>query len=62
MYNFRVFGDFVPKKQTKKFDKIHKDFELYQVFMPNVLGQNARVFALYIYITYKKKQYILIDG
>ena len=27
------------KNQTRKIDKIHKDFELYQVFMYNICGK-----------------------
>ena len=47
-----------PKNHTKKNDKIHKNFELYQVFMHNFLYQNAWIFSLYI--AHKKNQHSLI--
>ena len=42
-----------PKNQTRKNDKIDKDFELYQVFMHNVS---------IIYIADQKNQHILFEG
>ena len=49
-----------PKNCTRKIDKIHKDFEQYQVFMHNFLYQNIWIFPLYI--IYKKNQHILVKG
>ena len=37
-----------PKNQTKKIYKIHKDFELYQVFMYNFLCQNVPILSYYV--------------
>ena len=36
---------------TRKSDKIHKDFELYQAFMHNFLSQNISIFPIYILLT-----------
>ena len=36
------------KNHTKKISSIHKDFELYQLFMHNFLHQNVLMFPLYI--------------
>ena len=36
---------------TRKSDKIHKDFELYQAFMHNFLSQNVSIFPIYILLT-----------
>ena len=47
------------KNHTKTIDKIHKDFELHQVFMHNFLCQN--VWILPLYIAYKKNQHILVQ-
>ena len=40
-----------PKNDTRKVHNTHKDFELFQVFMRNVLCQNVRIFLLYILLT-----------
>ena len=39
------------KNHTRKIDKIHKDFELYQVFKHNFLYKNVWIFPLYILLT-----------
>ena len=41
-----------PKNDTRKVEKIHKGFKLYQVFMHNFLCQNIWIFSLFIYIAY----------
>ena len=43
-----VLGHFGTEIKTRKIVKIHKDFELYQVFMYNFLCQNVLVFSIYI--------------
>ena len=40
-----------PKNHTRKIDKIHKNFELYQVFIYNFLDQNLPIFSLYMLLT-----------
>ena len=39
------------KDHTRKIEKIHKDFELYQVFMHNFLGNYIPIFPLDILLT-----------
>ena len=48
-----VLGNFVLKNQTRKIDRICKDFELYQVSLYNFLCQNVTMYIykyIYIYI------------
>ena len=40
------------KKSHKKLSNIHKDFEIYQVFMHNFLRQVVPIFPLYILFIY----------
>ena len=40
-----------PKNQTRKIVKIHKSFELYQVFMYNFLCQTVLIFLIHILVT-----------
>ena len=40
-----------PQNHTREIDKIHKDWELYQVFMHKFLFQNVQVLPLHILIT-----------
>ena len=46
-FNKYILGQNVPKNQKKKV-KIHKDFELYQVFMYNFLCQNVPILSYYV--------------
>ena len=46
-----------PKVYTRKIDKTHKDFELYQLFMCIFWASIPN-----IYIYYKKNQHILVSG
>ena len=47
IYDWWVLGHFKPKNHTRKIDKIHKDFELYQVFIHNLRSQNVPIPQLY---------------
>ena len=40
-----------PGKNKRKISNIYKDFELYQVFMYNILCENVPIFPLYILLT-----------
>ena len=40
-----------PQNHTREIDKIHKDWELYQVFMHKFLFQNVQILPLHILIT-----------
>ena len=51
-----IFGP-GPKNQTRKIDKIHKDFELYQAFMCQTVLKFSN-----IYIIYKKTRHIWPGG
>ena len=48
-----------PKRHTRKFREVHKDFELYQVFMHNFLYQNVLLIPI-IHIAHKKNEHILV--
>lgn len=43
-----IFG---PKNYTRKIDKIHKNFELYEFLMYNYLCQTVPIFSAYILFT-----------
>ena len=45
---FGGIGTFCPKHQTRKIDKIHKDFELYRVFMHNFVANCPNIPDIYI--------------
>ena len=51
-FDLGALKHFKPKNQTRKTDKIHKDFELY-FFMYNFLWQTVLIFP--IYILFKKR-------
>ena len=50
-FELLVFGYSGPKNRTIKISNIHKDFELFQLFMHNFLCQNISIFILYILLT-----------
>lgn len=54
---FGVSNILDPKCHARKFDKIHINCELYQVFMHNILCQNVQIFSLYTLFT--RKMYTL---
>ena len=43
VYNWGLLAHVVQKNHTRKINKIHKDFELYQVFIHNFLSQNVLI-------------------
>ena len=47
VYNIGALRNFGSKNQTRKNDKIHKEFELYQLFMYNFLCQTVLIFPIY---------------
>ena len=57
VYNLEVSAYFTnsgilsPKNQTRKIVKIHEDFELYKVFLYNVLCQTVLIFPIYMLFT-----------
>ena len=48
---FTTSGILGLKNQKRKIAKIHKDFELYQVFMYNVICQTVPIFPIYMLFT-----------
>ena len=48
------------KNHKRKIDKINKVFELYQIFMHNFPSKTIPIFPIYIYITDKKTQLMLV--
>ena len=56
-----LLGYLGPKNRSKKISKIHKDFELYQLYMHNFLCQNVSILPLYKLLT-KKMDTVWPDG
>ena len=61
VYNIGALRNFGSKNQTRKNDKIHKEFELYQLFMYNFLFQTVLIFPIYILFTKRMETFWFRD-